>query len=291
MNPSGNSIQITASFTAEPLREALLYWGDLLGWNVSVRFAGYGQILQESLDPQSHSATNAANGLNVFLLRASDLGETIHETVDAIRAFAGRSRAPLLVILCPDRVSQEGSDSLVERLGGIANLVVHPSAYLTDLYPLSDIFDPIAEQSGRIPYSEEYYAALATVIARHFSARSRPPAKVLVLDADNTLWSGICGEATSDELNMESPLRSVREFALEKKNSGMLLCLVSKNQETDVNRVFRDRAGDLLLKREDFSAWKVSWNPKSQSIREIAIELNLGLDSFVFLDDNPTEIA
>ncbi len=58
-----------------------------------------------------------------------------------------------------------------------------------------------------------------------------------------------------------------------------------------MDRVFKERADELILKRADFTGWRVNWNPKSQSIRELAGELNLGLDSFVFLDDNPAEIA
>src|SRR5690606_14926341 len=85
--------------------------------------------------------------------------------------------------------------------------------------------------------------------------------------------------------------RELREFALTKRREGVLLALVSKNQAADVDRVFEDRASDLVLAKSDFSGWKANWNPKSQSLRELSAELSLGLDSFVFLDDNPAEVA
>ncbi|MEQ1841584.1 MAG: HAD-IIIC family phosphatase, partial [Verrucomicrobiales bacterium] len=134
-------------------------------------------------------------------------------------------------------------------------------------------------------------AALATLIARRISARLRPPVKVLVLDADNTLWGGVCGEESPAALQMDGSWRDMRNFAAGKRNQGILLCLCSKNQPEDVDRVFVERANDLILTKEQFSGWKVNWNPKSQNIRELADELNLGMDSFVFLDDNPAEVA
>ena len=69
----------------------------------------------------------------------------------------------------------------------------------------------------------------------------------------------------------------------------MLLALVSKNQEQDVAAVFE--RPETVLRREDFVAWKVNWQPKSANVRALAAELELGLDSFIFLDDNPMECA
>ena len=69
----------------------------------------------------------------------------------------------------------------------------------------------------------------------------------------------------------------------------MLLALASKNEEPDVAEVFR--RSEMVLRREDFVAWKINWEPKSQNIAALAKELELGLDSFIFLDDNPVECA
>ncbi len=71
--------------------------------------------------------------------------------------------------------------------------------------------------------------------------------KVLALDADNTLWGGVCGEDGATGIRLEGPYRALREFALAKRREGLLLVLVSKNQEADVDRVFAERADDLLL--------------------------------------------
>jgi len=77
---------------------------------------------------------------------------------------------------------------------------------------------------------------------------------------------------------------------IDQMKAGMLLCLCSKNNEKDALEVF-DRRTDMLLKREHLVAWRLNWNSKSENIKSLAKELNLGLDSFILLDDNPVECA
>ena len=83
---------------------------------------------------------------------------------------------------------------------------------------------------------------------------------------------------------------ALQQFMVELAGKGFLLCLCSKNDESDVLDVF-DRRPDMVLKREHLVSWRINWQPKSQNIRSLAQELNLGLDSFIFLDDNPVECA
>jgi len=288
---SQNHLRITATFTAEPLRAPLVYWSDLLGSGLEIRFADYGQVLQEALDPTSGSARNGAGGFNIFLVRPGDIADAIDETCNALAALTVRSAAFQIIILCPDRQASIDEQAISKRFEGVGNLVVITSAELNSLYPVAGPFDAEAEASGNIPYTETMFASLATMIARRINVRMRPPVKVLALDADNTLWGGVCGEEIPSGLNLDGPWRELREFALGKRKEGLLLVLSSKNQESDVDRVFAERGDDLHLAKSDFSGWKVNWNPKSQNLRELAAELNLGLDSFVFLDDNPAEIA
>src|SRR2546427_9562075 len=73
-------------------------------------------------------------------------------------------------------------------------------------------------------------------------------------------------------------------------NAGMLLCLCSENNEKDALDVF-DQRSDMPLKREHLVSWRINWNSKSENIRSLANELNVGLDSFIFIDDNPVDCA
>jgi FkbH-like protein len=113
---------------------------------------------------------------------------------------------------------------------------------------------------------------------------------VVVLDCDNTLWQGVCGEDGPLGIAVTTPYRRLQEFMIGQLNAGMLLCLCSKNNAADVWDVF-DQQPAMVLHREHCVSWRINWRSKSDNIRSLARELNLGLDSFIFVDDNPVECA
>lgn len=120
-----------------------------------------------------------------------------------------------------------------------------------------------------------------------------PAKKVLALDCDNLLWGGVVGEDGIEGLILSNdhPGRSFRlfqEMLLELKKRGVLLALVSKNEEADVWNVFEHHP-EMVLFRSDIAAYRINWKEKSSNLYEIARELNVGLDSFVFVDDSPVE--
>ena len=117
-----------------------------------------------------------------------------------------------------------------------------------------------------------------------------PPYKVIVVDCDNTLWKGVVGEAGIAGIVIAPAWRHLQQFMVELSRKGVLICLCSKNAESDVLDVFEQRQ-DMILKRDHLVSWRINWQPKSENIRSLAQELNLGLDSFIFLDDNPIECA
>lgn len=119
--------------------------------------------------------------------------------------------------------------------------------------------------------------------------------KCLVLDLDNTLWGGVVGDDGVKNLVLgtdhpagESYLQ-FQSYAKELRRRGILLAVCSKNDLANAQEGFSHP--DSVLRLEDFSAFKANWNPKPDNIREIAAELNIGLDSLVFVDDNPAERA
>ncbi len=114
-----------------------------------------------------------------------------------------------------------------------------------------------------------------------------------MVDADNTLWGGVVGEDGVENLEVDSDYPGIVHTQLQRqllrlKGLGILLCAVTKNNEEDFRAVFAQRAMPLRL--DDFVAYRSNWSEKSENIRDLAATLNLGLDSFVFLDDNPFEI-
>lgn len=136
---------------------------------------------------------------------------------------------------------------------------------------------------------------VANVIARMLAAMFTPRKKVLCLDADNTLWQGLVGEDGPDGVLYQPDTPRGRCFhrVLQQikrlSDEGVLLAIASKNNESAVLEVLA--RPDYPLKREDFAAVRINWQPKSQNLREMAEELNLGLDAFVFIDDSEFELA
>jgi FkbH-like protein len=148
--------------------------------------------------------------------------------------------------------------------------------------------------ASRLQVSPNAFGAYARGLVRSFSALYRVPRKVLCTDLDNTLWGGILGEDGTDGIASGSAFPGscyyeYQRYLKQLSSRGILLAIVSKNNDADVRDAFERRAADLALSLDDFVATKISWGEKSDAIREIAQELSLGLDSFVFVDDNPVE--
>ncbi len=145
----------------------------------------------------------------------------------------------------------------------------------------------------QMPYAPAAVDALSERYADAVAARLRARRKVVVVDADNTLWGGVVGEDGVENLEVDSDYPGIVHTQLQRqllrlKGLGILLCAVTKNNEEDFRAVFAQRAMPLRL--DDFVAYRSNWTEKSENIRDLAATLNLGLDSFIFLDDNPFEI-
>jgi FkbH-like protein len=119
--------------------------------------------------------------------------------------------------------------------------------------------------------------------------------KCLILDLDNTLWGGVIGDDGLQGLILgrDHPVGEAflnfQSYVKDLQRRGVILAICSKNDTENAKEGFAHP--DSILKLEDFSAFKANWNPKPENIREIAAELNIGLDSLVFVDDNPAERA
>jgi FkbH-like protein len=313
-------LAVTASFTVDPIVDPLLLLLRETGLqeDLDVAVMPYGQIFQELLDPGRQFSRNTG-GINVVLLRFEDWARQANGTpghlepavaarnladlISAIGAFAAASPTPLVVFVappspaaCADAPSRARLDALGDQLHqGIAGLASVRVLGLDQVWPTTagdsaSIHDAEGDRLGHIPYTPLFFAALARALARLTHAIKRPPHKVLVLDCDNTLWKGVVGEDGVQGIELTPAYLALQRFVLAKKNAGMLICLASKNVEADVLDVLQARP-DMLLRANDVVSLRVNWLPKSQNIHDLATELNLGLDSFVFIDDNPVECA
>lgn len=148
--------------------------------------------------------------------------------------------------------------------------------------------------SSMAPYSLAFFKQYVTHIYPLLCAATGKTKKLLILDCDGTLWNGVLGEAGYDgiDMNMHSKtgkvFHEVQNIILSLAKQGVLLGICSKNNPEDVDRVLQQHP-DMVLRDEIFAIKKINWNDKAANIREMAEELNLGLDSFVFLDDSAFE--
>ena len=145
----------------------------------------------------------------------------------------------------------------------------------------------------QFPYTPPATSALTRAYAGAITARLQARRKVIVLDADNTLWGGVVGEDGVDGIQIDQDYPGVlyhtfQQLLVRLRTLGVLLCAVTKNNEADFLEVFERRV--MPLKLDDFVAWRANWREKSDNIRDMAEALNVGLDSFIFIDDNPFEI-
>ena len=147
---------------------------------------------------------------------------------------------------------------------------------------------------AHIPYSEAMFEAVAEQIARVLDLRAAAAKKLIVVDADNTLWRGIVGEDGPEgiDLNARGAGQGHLEFQrylLDLRSAGALLAVCSNNEESDVWRAFDRR--EMLLKRDDLAGARIGWDDKSVYLRSLADELSIGLDAVVLIDDNPAVVA
>ena len=308
--PSDRAITIAATFTAEPLEEPLCYWLEELHLDASISFASYNQVFQQLLDPSSPVCRNT-RGLNIVLVRMEDwdseksgesaLERNVRELTTALRAAVERGTAPCLLCVCPP--SPEVADDeprrnrfaqmetlLASETRDVAGVWFTGTAELAALYPVAEYHDAAGLELGGVPYTEAFFAALSTLVARRFHALSGPPVKVMALDCDQTLWKGVCGEDGPSGICLDPPHAALQQFVLSQREAGRLLVLCSKNNPEDVLEVFA-RNPQMPLRIEHFSGRRLNWQPKSENLKSLASELGLGLESFVFLDDNPLECA
>lgn len=312
--PAGSFLAVSATFTAEPIKETLSLWMRELGLNLEIKFAPYNQVFQQLLDPSGVLARNR-NGVNVILVRPEDwlrfsdnqdpsleaLEANVHHLISCLRWSAESFASPLLVCICPPSpgfLQHPGHADFLQRMGELVesslrglNIVrLLPLSELNDLYPVEEWHDPHGDELGHVPYTAEFFTALGTLLARKIHAARMTPYKVIALDCDETLWQGICGEDGPEGVVIDPPRRALQEFMVAQHEAGMLLCLCSKNNEEDVVETFQLHS-EMPLRLEHFVARRINWDAKSDSLRELAAELELGLDSFIFVDDNPEEGA
>jgi amino acid adenylation domain-containing protein/FkbH-like protein/FkbM family methyltransferase len=227
-----------------------------------------------------------------------ELSEVVDELSSALDLAAAHRRQILLGVCPPSaaararRATIQAIDSArrrleerVSRMPGVHWLDIAAEARHLDTTP---IYRANLHETADVPFSEQFYAALGTSVARRLAAGALAAKKVIAVDADDTLWEGTCGEVGPHGVGIGGPYRALQAELAERRRRGTLLCLVSKNEPADVEAVFAAHR-DMPLKLTDFAAVRVGWLPKSEQLLRAASDLDLDTSAFVFVDNAPAE--
>jgi FkbH-like protein len=244
------------------------------------------------------------------------LEEESRNLIDLIRAginqFRTRSSAPIILSTFIarktgieryfDRRSVDGRNAKVERLNQALteiaqdsdNVFVFDYAALVTDHGRQNWYDVTQHYKTHSSILFRALPFLASDMSMFISAMVNPRKKVLAVDLDNTLWSGILGEdgyhgILADTDWPGNAYRDFQNFLRNLRASGIILAILSKNNEDDVEEGF-DQNRSMPLALSDFSAKRIDWIDKSANLTSIAEELNLSSDAFVFMDDNPLEV-
>lgn len=230
--------------------------------------------------------------------------------------WAGRLRLALeagrgcgsIWLLRPHRFELTGAhadDAVAQTLAQYDATVVEFAGAYANVH-LVDVGALIAELGHRASFDKRFYfqskapysPALLSALARRISQLSRSFGtrfyKAIALDCDNTLWGGVVGEDLLSGIRLDpfdypgNIFWRVQQSLASLEGDGLLLCLCTKNNPTDVAEVIADHP-HMVLRDDMIAARRVNWQDKVTNLRELAEELNIGLESMIFLDDNPVE--
>ncbi len=296
---------LCSTFTADVYGIYIEKWLELYGIETRVEVAPYNQVFQQFLEEESILRKNT--GVSILMVRLEDwLGEyesdenAISKLNDYYTRFVNSIlKKPLhstvLIGILKADYSGRRSSAVVEYMETLyekmeTELAGDSNVYFVDLtrvmqkYNVSQEYDEKKYREAKIPFTNECVAAMGTELARKIVNIQLPQSKVIVLDCDNTLWQGMIGEDGIENIQFTDAYRYLQEFMKKQYESGKLLAICSKNNKEVLMPVF-DKP-EMILKPEMFVNIAANWEQKHVNIRKLAKKLNLGLDSFIFIDDD-----
>jgi FkbH-like protein len=325
-------VAILHTYTSDLLDPYIRFEALAQGLDPAIYHGSYGALMQEA-NPTSGLAGHEPD-LTVLLLRWEDLDPLLgtafpatsaaelpslteratNRLLEQIEAVRATVRGHLLVTLLPvdrepalgdyDASAPTSEHRWREAFKGQIAAKLRTGCASTTWLDLDQSLAVIGRErffdrrwwyTSRFPFSPIGAQDVVRRVVAVGAVLKRPRAKVLVLDADNTLWGGIIGEEGTEgiALGPDYPGNCYVAFQrrlLEYQQRGFILALCSKNNEGDVLEVLR-RHPHQVLREEHFAALRVNWHDKPQNLQALAEELNLGLESFVFVDDSAHECS
>ncbi|MCM8542898.1 MAG: HAD-IIIC family phosphatase [Lentisphaeraceae bacterium] len=311
------NITVLANITVNQLNEILEMHVRELGINAVVNNGDFDNIVQDSAKFSKSSCVvifwELSDLIDGFHYKAEVMAQEQLENLMAklkgeiVFTFNNLKETPLVFfnLFSPFTTGKtiNTKNKLTSFADEINQYVVQTSPANVSLVNLNEVKAVSSEKSSldwrfygmsKAPYTVEFFINYCEYIKPVFSSLAGKSRKALIFDCDNTLWKGTLGEDGFDGIEMSSANRGrafeeIQYMARSLSQKGVLIGLCSKNNYADVDEVL-DKHPDIILKQSDIAIKKVNWEDKADNLLAISKELNIGLDSLVFIDDSNFEI-
>jgi len=322
LQPDSNKQQfkilVLSNIVVNQIRDFIELKLRLMSIPAEVKFGNYDNIVQDSFEASNYDSVIVFyDSLNLFVNPLNEIysidsdeykSKLKNVTNDILSILTNLNEIPNVIFnsLSSSIYNMEiaTENKLDEFIKNVNSFLFENKPINTTIIDLDNIFceygwknliDLRFFYAFRAPYNVEFYEIYSKKIRSLLAGNAGATKKVLICDCDNTLWGGVIGEDGIDGISLGESSASGKIFlevhyAIKALiSTGVLFCLCSKNNPEDIDKVF-EKHDDMILKNSDISIKKVNWKSKSENISEISRELNLGLDSMIFLDDSDYEI-
>jgi len=289
--PFGQVVQILSDFSQYFSQYTPDY---LVVWTFPQQFAGLKNYIEYE-NPSSDAMYEAVDNYCQLLRRAAEKVKALFVPAWGIPSYC---RGLGIIDLKSDQglayALMRANIRLIENLKSVSNIYVMNSQRWCEQAGARNAHNPKLWHMGKIGFGNEVFKEAASDIRAAIRSLSGYSRKLVIVDLDDTLWGGIIGDIGRENLNLggHDPVGEAfvdfqhRLKAL--KNRGILLAIASKNEESIAMSAISQHP-EMILRPDDFAAWRINWQDKASNIVELVKELNLGLQSVVFIDDNPVE--
>ncbi len=312
------NISVLSNIIVQQIKEILEYQLRAEGINANIISGDYDNIVQDSLKFKESNAViifwelcNIIDGLQykIDLLDDEQLKAILEKTKSEVDlVLKNLSRASLILL---NKFSGLPFSNSTRRRNNLEELADQLNQYLEDNIPpnvrLVELRKVIASigvdnsldfryfYSSKALYTINFFKSYAEYVKPYFMSANGKAKKALIFDCDNTLWKGILGEDGYDNIEMSPNTKDgaifaeIQSMALALNQQGILICLCSKNNPEDIDKVIKSHP-DMQLRDKHITINKSNWSDKVSNLKNIAQELNIGLDSFVVIDDSQFEV-
>ncbi|MFO1257743.1 MAG: HAD-IIIC family phosphatase [Gammaproteobacteria bacterium] len=308
------SLGLVSNYNIELLKYPLIASGLRYDYLFQVKLGSFNNIAQEALNPNSE--LNVTSDAVIVLLDHHFLGTwqsqihpeptVIQEALKFIQSIIEgfNQNTPVTCIVStippPPFISIKTKSLIREFNTQLENILKPTSHKIFDMEALAQIvgienwYQPVQYHLAKLSFSNSFIPLVSDKLACSIAQLNSSQKKCIILDLDNTLWGGVVGDLGSTGIAigqgnaLGEAFAEFQSWLLYLKSKGFILTVCSKNDEINAKDPFINRK-DMILSLDDIVAFKANWLPKSENIRSLAAELSLGLDSFIFIDDNIME--